>query len=113
VLQVKGDNPALIHVGATYSDLGAIINGPTADLKLGITTYVNGTPMNPIQLDTSTEATDTIQYVGTDQTGLTSTSTRTVIIEAAPSIVPPRTTPRRPPPQPSNRSRQAPDAYQE
>jgi hypothetical protein len=34
-------------------------------------------------------ATDTIDYVATDQTGLTSTSTRTVIIEpAAPSIVP-------------------------
>ncbi len=35
-------------------------------------------------------ATDTINYVATDQSGLTATSTRTVIIEAsaAPSIVP-------------------------
>jgi hypothetical protein len=33
-------------------------------------------------------ATDTIAYVVTDQNGLTSTSTRTVIIQAAPSIVP-------------------------
>ena len=40
------------------------------------------TPMNPIQLDTTQAATDTIQYVATDQTGLTSTTTRTVIIEA-------------------------------
>jgi hypothetical protein len=36
--------------------------------------------MNPIQLDTTQAA--------TDQSGLTSTSTRTIIIEASPSIVP-------------------------
>jgi hypothetical protein len=43
-----------------------------------------------IILDTSEVATDTINYVATDQTGLTATSTRTVLIEAAavPSIVP-------------------------
>jgi hypothetical protein len=57
--------------------------------------------MNPVQLDTSTVATDTIAYVATDQSGLTSTSTRTVVVappnsaesatwstEAAPSIAP-------------------------
>jgi hypothetical protein len=32
--------------------------------------------MNPVQLDTSTAATDTIAYIATDSTGLTSTSTR-------------------------------------
>ena len=37
--------------------------------------------------DTTEAATDTIDYVATDQSGLTSTSTRTVIIQA-PSIVP-------------------------
>jgi hypothetical protein len=90
VLQVNGDNPATIQVGATYTDLGATIEGPQADLNLGITTFVNGVPTNPIQLDTSTAATDTIAYVATDGAGLASTSTRTVIIEVAdaPSIVP-------------------------
>jgi Domain of unknown function (DUF5011) len=90
VLQVNGDNPAIIQVGATYTDLGATITGPRADLNLGITTYVNGTPMNPVQLDTTQAATDTIQYVATNQSRLTSTSTRTVIVEpaTAPSIVP-------------------------
>jgi hypothetical protein len=83
VLQVNGDNPAIIQVGATYTDLGAQITGPPqADLNLGITTYVNGAPMNPVQLDTSAAATDTIQYVATDSAGNTSTSTRTVIIQA-------------------------------
>jgi hypothetical protein len=41
--------------------------------------------MNPIVIDTTQVATDTIAYVATDQNGLTSTS---VIIQAAPSIVP-------------------------
>jgi len=36
-----------------------------------------------IVLDTSQVATDTIDYVAADQTGLTSTSTRTVLIESA------------------------------
>jgi hypothetical protein len=34
-------------------NLGAIITGPKGDLNLDINTYVNGSPMNPIQLDTS------------------------------------------------------------
>ena len=82
MLQVNGDNPATVQVGATYTDLGATITGPQVDLNLGITTYVNGAPMNPVQLDTSAVATDTIDYVATDQNGLTSTGTRTVIIQA-------------------------------
>lgn len=86
-IQINGDNPAIIQVGATYNDLGAIITGPQADLNLGIQAYLNGSSMSPIQIDTSQAATDTIDYVVTDQNGLTSTSTRTVIIEA-PSIVP-------------------------
>jgi len=39
--------------------------------------------MSPVQIDMSAVATDTIDYVATDSAGLTSTSTRTVIIEAA------------------------------
>ena len=46
--------------------------------------------VSPVQIDTTQAATDTIDYVATDQSGLTSTSTRTVIIELAdtPSIIP-------------------------
>jgi hypothetical protein len=80
--QINGDNPAIVQVGDTYQDLGATITGPQADLNLGITTYVNGVATNPVQIDTSAAATDTIDYVATDQSGLTSTSTRTVVIEA-------------------------------
>jgi hypothetical protein len=95
VIQINGDNPAVIQVGATYTDLGATITGPQADLNLGIQTYLNGLFETPIELDTSSAATDTIAYVVADSQGLTSTSTRTVIVEAA-------TTPSAPPPSASS-----------
>jgi hypothetical protein len=83
VIQINGDNPALIHVGATYNDLGATITAPLADINLGIETYLNGSPVSAIQLDTTQAATDTIGYVVADSQGLSSTSTRTVVVEAA------------------------------
>ena len=91
LIQLNGVNPVTIDVGATYNDLGATITGPQADLNLGIQTYLNGTLESPIELDTSAAATDTIDYVATDGQGLTSTSTRTVIVEPAaePSTSPP------------------------
>ena len=93
VIQINGDNPAIIQVGASYTDLGATITGPQADLNLGIQTYLNGTLESPIELDTSAAATDTIAYVVTDSQGLTSTSTRTVIVEPAAASPASRPTP--------------------
>ena len=46
-------------------------------------TYLNGTLVSNIVIDTSEPATDTINYVASDQNGLTGTGTRPVIIEAA------------------------------
>jgi hypothetical protein len=54
---------------------------------LGIKAYLNGVLVSNIVLDTSQTASDTIDYVATDQTGLTATPTRAVIVEASPSIV--------------------------
>ena len=85
VISINGDNPAIVQVGASYNDLGATITGPQADLNLGIATFLNGTLTSNIVIDTSAAATDSIDYVATDQSGLTSTSTRTVIIQAATS----------------------------
>jgi hypothetical protein len=89
-IQINGNNPAVIQVGASYADLGATITGPQADLKLGIQTFVNGVEMSPVQIDSSAVATDTTDYVAIDQDGLTSTSTRTVIVQA-PVAPPPAT----------------------
>jgi hypothetical protein len=85
VIQINGDNPAVVQVGATYNDLGATVTGPQADLNLGLKTFLNGMLTSNIVIDTSAVATDTIDYVATDQKGLTSTSTRTIITEAATS----------------------------
>ena len=86
---INGDNPAIIQVGDSYSDLGATVTdtgpGQAGDANLGYQTFLNGTLVSNILLDTSEPATDTIDYVATDQNGLTSTSTRTVLIEAASS----------------------------
>ena len=88
VLQINGDNPAHIQIGDSYNDLGATITGPQADLNLGITTYVNGIQMTPVQITTTQAATDTIDYVVTDSAGNSATSTRTVIVQA-PIAAPP------------------------
>jgi hypothetical protein len=71
VIQVNGTNPAIIHVGDTYADLGATIAGPQADLNLGIKTFLNGTLVSDIVLDTGSQATDSIDYVATDSAGQT------------------------------------------
>jgi hypothetical protein len=90
----NGDNPALIMVGDSYADLGATVSdtgpGQAGDANLGYQTFLNGTLVSNITIDTSQVATDTIDYVVTDSAGLTSTSTRTVIIEpaTAPTIIP-------------------------
>ncbi len=90
-ITINGDNPAIIQVGDSYADLGATVTdtgpGQAGDTDLGITTFLNGTLVSNIAIDTSQVATDTIDYVATDQNGLTATSTRTVLIEA-PSIIP-------------------------
>ena len=72
-------------MGGSYADLGATITAPQADLNLGYKTFLNGTLVSNIVIDTSSVATDTIDYVATDRWGNAATSTRTVIVEVAPS----------------------------
>jgi hypothetical protein len=84
-ISIAGSNPAAIHVGDTYTDLGAL-SALVADNQghtLGYKTFRNGTLVSNIVLDTSQAATDTIDYVVTDTYGNTATSTRTIIIEPA------------------------------
>jgi hypothetical protein len=61
VIQINGDNPAIIHVGDTYADPGATITGPQADLNVDIRTFLNGTLVSNIILDTSSVATEARQ----------------------------------------------------
>ena len=86
VIQINGDNPASIDVGATYQDLGATITGPQQDLNLGIEASVDGgatTTPDQITVDTSQPGTHAILYCATDQSGLSSCATRTINVLAA------------------------------
>jgi hypothetical protein len=75
-ITINGDNPAIITVGDSYADLGATVSdtgpGQAGDTDLGYQTFLNGTLISNIVLDTSEVATDTIDYVVTDTDGLTS-----------------------------------------
>ena len=90
-ITINGDNPAIITVGDSYADLGATVTdagpGQAGDTNLGYQTFLNGTLVSNIVVDTSQVATDTIDYVAADTDGLTATSTRTVLIEPAASSV--------------------------
>ena len=83
-IRIAGSNPAVIQVGDTYSDLGAIVTDSLGH-DLSYRAFVNGVLAGNILIDTSQIATDTIDYVATDTWGNTSTSTRTVIVEATSS----------------------------
>src|SRR5205823_2349934 len=73
-IQINGENPAHIHVGDSYLDLGATITSPNdADKNLGLKHFLNGALVSDIAIDTTTPATDTIDYVATDQSGLAAT----------------------------------------
>jgi hypothetical protein len=86
-INIQGSNPATIHVGDTYTDLGAIVHDNQGH-DLSYKTFLDGALVSNIVIDTTQVATDTIDYVATDTWGNTSTSTRTVSIEASPSIIP-------------------------
>lgn len=95
-ITIKGDNPAIIEVGDSYADLGATVTdtgpGQAGDANLGYQTFLNGTLVSTIDIDTSQVATDTIDYVATDSSGLSATSTRTILIEPASSAAAATTT---------------------
>jgi Chaperone of endosialidase/Domain of unknown function (DUF5011) len=83
-INIQSVNPATINVGDTYTDLGALVTDNQGH-DLGYRTFLNGALVSNILIDTSQVATDTIDYVATDTWGNTSTSTRTVLIEASAS----------------------------
>ncbi len=76
---IIGNNPATLRVGDTYSDLGATAKDSDGH-DLTVHTFVNGLSLEPVSIDTSNTATDTVDYVATDTWGNTATSSRTVIV---------------------------------
>ncbi len=87
VITLKGDNPATISVGDTYSDLGASVSD-NVDTNLGYSVSVDGgatTTPSQIHIDTSVAGTHSIIYSATDAAGNTGTATREVDVVAATS----------------------------
>jgi hypothetical protein len=78
-LQVLGNNPARIALGAGYADLGVVLLDPT-NPNIGYHAFVDGAPSDPPQIDTSTTSAHIIEYRATDQAGNTFSVTRVVLV---------------------------------
>jgi hypothetical protein len=73
-MTINGDNPAVIHVGDTYTDLGATAVDH-AGTSLSLRDFLNSVATSEIAIDTTISATDTIHYVATDTWGNTARDT--------------------------------------
>jgi fibronectin-binding autotransporter adhesin len=90
VIEIQGENPAHVNVGATYSDLGATVTD-NVDQNLGFTISLDGGPaidISQLSVDTSVAGEHTITFSATDQAGNTGMATRTVIVDAPPQASP-------------------------
>ena len=87
-ITINGDNPAIIEVGDSYADLGATVSdtgpGQAGDTNLGYKTFLNGTLVSNI-VDRHEPSRHRHHRLRRHRPidGLTATSTRTVIIQAA------------------------------
>ncbi|HVY72513.1 MAG TPA: immunoglobulin-like domain-containing protein [Candidatus Paceibacterota bacterium] len=81
-LTVQGDDPAELHVGDVYSDMGVTIvdaGSPNIGYRMSLDGATSTSPAE-FQLDTSTAGSHMILYSAIDEAGNTGTATRTVII---------------------------------
>ena len=74
-----GNNPAQLQVGDAYIDLGAVVTDAAND-NIGIHTFLDGTEMQQIRIDTSTSSKYTITYKATDRAGNATSIDRIVYI---------------------------------
>jgi hypothetical protein len=66
-------------VGTTYADLGAVVTDDH-DNNLGVHTFIGGTEVQTVSLDTSSSTVYTIFYRATDTDGNTSEEHRVVVV---------------------------------
>lgn len=93
IIEVQGNNPAIIHVGETYADLGARITAPQTALNLKIATLVDGLESSEVAIDTSFPAEHVITYRVIDQAGYVSEVDRTVRVVAPVTTIEASSTP--------------------
>ncbi|MES2202705.1 MAG: hypothetical protein V4474_00005 [Patescibacteria group bacterium] len=81
VIEINGNNPAYVPLHASYSDLGAIITGPTdADRNLGISLLLDGVAVPSIYIDTATTSEYWVTYRATNQGGFVGEARRKVVV---------------------------------
>ncbi len=82
VININGNNPSYIAIGAAYSDNGATASD-NVDTNLGVYAIVNGVDVGDISnisLDTATSSEHEIIYYAVDQAGNRGEATRRVIV---------------------------------
>ncbi len=84
-IQILGNNPAHIPIGAGFVDLGAVATGP--DAPLGFKIFVDGAEQVSPSIDATVAGTHTIEYRGVDSAGTTVSVTRTVVVDPKPGTV--------------------------
>jgi hypothetical protein len=83
LITVNGANPAHVHIGDIYVDLGALVSD-NVDQNLGYNVSLDGgatTTIEALSLDTSTSTSHTILFTAVDQAGNVGMATRTVVVE--------------------------------
>lgn len=83
-LQVLGDTLVRLSVGSTYTDLGALLyDGTNPASNRGYSTYLNGTRVTTVVIDTSMPADHEIEYRAKNGDGKEVTARRFVLVESA------------------------------
>ena len=81
-LQLLGNNPAVIDLHSTYSDLGAVLIDPYGT-NVGIHVFQDGKEVSSPTVDTSTSTSYTIEYRAIDPNGSTVMVRRVVLVGGA------------------------------
>lgn len=77
LLTILGDNPVRIPVGERYTDLGAAVTDDH-DMELTVEVFVDGVPVDQVQLNTTTATTYSVFYQSTDREGAVGQAERIV-----------------------------------
>ena len=79
VIEIVGNNPANIELGATYNDLGVNISDDK-DTNLGVELFLDGSSVSDIAIDTASSTEYVITYRVTDTDGNVSETDRVVVV---------------------------------
>ncbi len=81
-LQLMGNNPAQVPIGAAYADLGVYVFDPFS-INLGYKTYVDGNETSSVVIDTSTTTAHIVEYKLSDPSGAQLVVRRVVLVGSA------------------------------